>query len=180
MTEFEYISVALALIYALVVGRLVAALPDALEPAKRYWPHVAWIVALLLACAVAWWSMWALRDVVWTAPRFLFVLSFPAIMYLRAAYLTGDRNDTVVSYEAHFYAVRVRFFTIGVLIGLEGFLISWVVGIAEPGTFRQGQIPGLVLIIVNLLGATITNHRFHQFVAALALCFSFVAPFLTR
>ena len=44
MTQFEYVSVAVALVYSFAVARIVSALPAILAPDRRYWVHALWVV----------------------------------------------------------------------------------------------------------------------------------------
>jgi hypothetical protein len=39
MTHFECVSVAVSLVYSLVLAKLLGGLPSALRPEKRYWVH---------------------------------------------------------------------------------------------------------------------------------------------
>ena len=41
MTHFECVSVAVSLVYSLVLAKLLGGLPSALRPEKRYWVHSA-------------------------------------------------------------------------------------------------------------------------------------------
>ena len=70
MSHFEYVSIAVALIYALVIGRLLTGLGPSIEERRRYPIQIAWIVTLFLVCIFSWWQLWTTREVEWTALRF--------------------------------------------------------------------------------------------------------------
>ena len=98
MSQFEYVSVAIALIYALAVGRVLAGLTPALAPTRRYPVHAAWLIQTLLVCVTQWWGLWRTSEVEWTAFKFLWILGMPSLAYVRAAILLGT-PESVPSYR---------------------------------------------------------------------------------
>ncbi len=163
MSQFEYISIALALIYALVVGRLLTGLTPSLEETRRYSIQVAWIVVFLLACVIQWWGMWRYNaeDVAWTPIGFLVVLSLPSILFVRAGLLLGPNPDSVESFRSHFYERRISFFALGVVEAALAALSPWVVGIAPWFTLNSGgthQV-ALVLAVVSVTGLALKNPK---------------------
>ena len=127
MSQFEYISVAVALVFALVVGRILEGLTSTLSHQRRYPVHSVWVAQILLVCVGQWWILWRTASVDWTAFRFLWVLATPAIQYARVAVLLGEPHS-VRSYREHFYSVRRVFFGIGVASGVYTVLSPWVLG----------------------------------------------------
>ena len=59
MSQFEYVSVALALLYSLVVARLLSAVPETTRKGARYGPHTAWVFVVLFATAFSVLTVWA-------------------------------------------------------------------------------------------------------------------------
>jgi hypothetical protein len=129
VSHFEYVSVAIALIYALAVGRLLSGLSLSITESRRYWVHTTWIVVLLLVSVMSWWFMWRGNEVTWTPIRFLWALSMPALIYVRAAVLLGNPADAPASFYDHFYEKRPLFFTLALVSA--GFLavVPWIFGI---------------------------------------------------
>jgi len=115
MTHFEYISVALSLVFALVLSRLLGAVPSALQPDRRYWIHAVWVFNMLGLATLSWWATWGARTASWTALAFLLNLAIPGIMYVRSTILVTTDPSAVSSWRTHFYESRVRFFGVGVL-----------------------------------------------------------------
>jgi dolichyl-phosphate-mannose--protein O-mannosyl transferase len=116
MSHFEYVSVAIALIFALAVGRLLGGLSLSLTESRRYWVHTTWIVVLLLVSVMSWWFMWRGNEVTWTPIRFLWALSIPALLYVRAAVLLGRPGEEPGSFYDHFYKIRPLFFSLGLVV----------------------------------------------------------------
>ena len=171
MSHFEYISIAVALIFALVVGRLLSGLGPSLEKGKRYPIHIAWIFTLFLVCILAWWQLWSTREVQWTALRFLWVLALPCFLYIRVAILTGSDPREIESFRDHFYSNRLSFFWMGLATSVYISLSPWVYGgvpwlhwaTIHPGSIQLGifSIAGLIfrqqsahwaIVILSLFG----------------------------
>ncbi len=123
MSHFEYISVAVSLIYSLLLAKLLGALPAALQPARRYWVHTTWILTLFFLACDSWWRIWSYREVVWNPIAFVSLLAVPSIMYLRAAILLGNRPEEVLSWREHYYSVRRPFFLLQ-LLGMINYAFS--------------------------------------------------------
>ncbi|MEM7358172.1 MAG: hypothetical protein AAF431_03630 [Pseudomonadota bacterium] len=169
MSLFEYVSVAIALIYALAVGRLLAGLAPSLDKNKRYPIHFAWVLALLLVCALQWWQLWRTREVDWNSIRFFWVLVLPSLIYLRATILLGAEPNEVKSYREHYFAHRVPFFVLGVLSALVIFLTPWLLGIIPWLQFDLLHIAASVLLLISLLGLIFKKPAVH----ALLVLFNF-------
>ena len=151
MSQFEFVSVALALVYSFAAARLLAAAPWVFEPSRRYWIHAFWYAVVLLALVVTWWAVWSLRDVQWNAFRFLWALAIPALIYVRVGALVSQDPSSQSSWRDHYYASRVPFFGIGLAIMLNSALIPWVMGIVpwfELARVHAGA--GLLFVLYSL------------------------------
>lgn len=159
MTLFEYISVAFSIVLSLAAIRLLGGLSVCLSPERRYGPHVAWVLLLLLNCAFVWWNFWSFRVVDWNLLKFLSALLPPGLMYLMAAALVPDNPASVESWREHFYRARVRYFT-----AFAGFMVavtlnSWLlVGLHILNPARAIQVSALGL---TLSGALSDSRRLH-------------------
>jgi hypothetical protein len=172
MTHFEYISVALSLIFALVLSRLLGALPSVLQPDRRYWVHAVWVFNMLGLAAVSWWATWGARNDSWIALTFVLQLAIPGIMYVRSTILVTAQPGEVASWRAHFYESRVRFFGVAILGCANGIATPLAKGhpwsddaVVVPAFFAIGAIVGIasarewvhaalaVLSSISILGA---------------------------
>jgi hypothetical protein len=129
VSQFEFVSVGLALVYSFAVARLLAALPFVLARDKRYGVHVIWFAVTMLALVNTWWSFWLIRAVDWNALRFVWALSVPSLIYLRAGALVSQSPATVRSWRDHYYQARGPFFGIGLAIMANSVLRPWVMGL---------------------------------------------------
>ena len=164
MTHFEFVSVAVSLVYAVVLSRLLGSLPAVLAPDRRYWVHAAWALVLLGLAASNWYALWRIRDSDFTPPLFVLVLAQPAVMYVRATVLVSQEPGRVSDWKAHYYKTRVPFFAIGALgATTSALVIPMVVG---ESVDRLGTGVALALILLALVSA---NERVQAGVAVLAV-----------
>lgn len=168
MSQFEYVSVAVALVFTLAVGRVLAGLNDAVSSERRYFVHAGWVVHILLACVALWWAIWRNINVEWTAFRFLWVLAVPALQYLRAAVLLGDAGS-VASYRDHFYRVRRPYFALVGVVAIHGGLSPWVLGRVPWLTPSPNHLGASLVAAIALVGFSSSSERLHSILVWLGL-----------
>lgn len=152
MSHYEYVSVAMALIYALAVGRLLSGLSLSMTENRHYWVHTTWLVVLLLVSVLSWWAFWAANQVTWTALRFLWALSMPALLYVRANALLGRPGEEPDSFYDYFYEKRKLFFSLGLVISGFILLTPWVLGIVPWLELAPLHFHAVTLFCVSALG----------------------------
>jgi hypothetical protein len=174
LSQFEYVSVAVALIYALAVGRVLAGITPALAPTRRYSVHAAWLIQILLVCVAQWWGLWRTSTVEWTAFKFLWILAMPSLAYVRAAILLGT-PESVPSFREHFFRVRHMYFAIGLATPVHSGLTPWVLGQVPWLTFLPGFHLGMLAIAgYCVVGLSSKSETVHRAVAGIALLLSLV------
>jgi hypothetical protein len=166
LSHFEYISVAVSLVYSLILAKLLGALPATLNRERRYWVHSLWVVNLLLATLGSWWEIWFHRDVAWNPLSFFALLVIPSIIYLRAAMLLSDRPGEVPSWRAHYFRVRRSFFFLQILGSVHFTASPWLIAGATRGS---ETLLGSLAFAALALGAAISRApRVHEAVALLS------------
>ena len=146
MTQFEYVSVAIALVYSFAVARIISALPAVLAEHRRDWIHALWAMILLMAVASTWWGIWRLRDVEWTALRFVWALSVPALIHVRVGLLVSDQPTAVTSWREHYARIRVPFFGLGIGIMANLVVLPWIMGVLPWFAMHPSVLGSLILI----------------------------------
>lgn len=169
MSHFEYVSVAIALMYALLAGRLLSGLSPSLDETKRYSVHFLWLITLILVVVMQWWLFWRTSDVVWTPVRFLYALSLPAAVFVRAGVLLGPDPNEVVSFRDHFYEHRVPFFALGVLVSAQAALTPWVFGIVPWLSAAPIHRTTVVLGILSIAGVLLKHPTAQHLIVLLTL-----------
>ncbi len=159
MTQFEYVSVATALLYSIGVGRLLIGLPHAFQKGKRSGLTVMWAIYLLLYCSVTWWLLWRAIDVEWNSVRFIWALLLPALIIVRASILLGPAPDTISDFEAYFYEHRRKFHGVGIIGATAAFLVPWVYGAFPWFTLSPVQPGATVSIVLSLIAFLTPNPK---------------------
>jgi len=169
MSHFEYVSVATALIYALAIGRLLGGLAPAMEAGRRYWVHLIWVFVLLLVAVMAWWIMWRTSGVTWTPLKFLWALSLPAFVFVRASILLGNSNDPPVSYFDHYYEKRTLFFGVGLGVAIFIIFTPWIFQ-SRPWFAMAPVHPSAAgLLTISAIGLFSRSHGVHAVIAVFSL-----------
>jgi hypothetical protein len=167
MTLFEYLAIAFSLVFSFSGLRLIAGLPYAVQPSRRYWIHFCFVCLQLLATVMVFWNFWVFRDVTWTFPTFLLVLASTGLIYFNACALIPEDPSAVECWRAYYYSVCRRYF-IGV--------VSWSVTVAITQTLvlqmpwvepARGAQAGV--FVLGLAGAISASERLHAAIAFLAL-----------
>jgi len=108
MTLFEYLA-------------LLAGLPYAAQPGRRYWVHLVHVCGVLVLAVNVFWIFWSYKDASWTLPKFWLVLANPGLMYFNACTLIPEHASAINEWRGYYYSVRQRYF-IGVTVWV--FLVS--------------------------------------------------------
>ncbi len=178
MTHFEYISVAVALIYSLILAKLLGALPAVLQQGRRYWVHTLWIASLLGVTVDSWWRFWTYREVEWHPTAFVTLLAVPSIIFLRAAVLIGPQPYEVISWRTHYYKVRRPFFLLQLLAAGNMIASHWIItGALMPVSVLWGTA---FYSVLALMAAIFPNPRLHETVAVLSVFAFTSAIFVDR
>ena len=169
MTIFEYLSVAISIVFSLAIVRLLNGLPHLTASPKRYWVHAAWVIGLANVTAVMWWNLWAFRQIEeWVYPEFALLLLQPVTVYYLAATLIPDAPASVESWRSFFFQVRQRlyFATIFLFICM---VLSSVVLLQRPVLHPLRVIEGAAVVLL-LVGAFSENPRVHGLLVSFLVC----------
>jgi hypothetical protein len=167
MTQFEYLSTFVSILYAIMVGRTITVLAG-LARENVSWRHVVWIAILLINILQTWWMRWGGHDEVYHYGWF--ILSVLHTIPLMFAVATLCPSKTPDSWSTYFEANRVRFFasygTFWVTIGLSNFmggsnwtgtlgpLIFTIVGAIFPHRYVQTVIQIVFLMVFATIGVS--------------------------
>jgi len=174
MTLFEYLAAAYTLLLSFAVARLVFGLPSATLQDRRYWVHLVLVAAFAFTLAAFFWSFWSFRDVAWTFPRFLLILSVPVLALLMASTLIPGSPDNVESWRDFYYSVRLTYFSAWIVLSFL-LAINSTVLIDMPFT-HPARLAELILAAFGVVGVSSSNPRVH---GAMAICMIGFAAFVS-
>jgi len=153
MSHFEYVSVAVALIYSLAIARLLGGLPHTSAKSQGSAVALLWNIGMILGCMTSWWVLWRFKDIAWNPLAFVWVVAVPGFAYLQAAILLTDTPGQVDSWESQFWAARRRFFSVGLMRALHAALLPWVAGALEwftPAPVHAGTLVSVPIFLIAL------------------------------
>ena len=167
MALFEYIAIALSLVYSFTVLRLLSGLPYCTRPGRIYWVHLLLLLAFLLWVVNAFWAFWSYHTVEWTYLRYVLALSSPAAQYYVAVVLVPGEPAEVTSWRDYYFSVRRRLFIgFGVLALVADLSSTVLIGMPFNHPARLGTLGNLAVAIA---GFGFEDARVHGCLAVVAL-----------
>ena len=179
MNHFEYVSVAVALVFSLAIARLLGGLPHTSARGRGAVLPLVFNVAMILAGMTSWWITWRFKDVEWTPLGFAWILAVPGFLYLRAAILLTDNPGQIASWDEQYWGARRRFFGVGMAAGVHSAFLPWVVGAIDwftPAAIHTGT---LVILLACAIGIWSESRRVHLALALLYIALPVLYLFLT-
>ena len=118
ISAFEYVSVFISIILGLGVTQILTGIADLVhqnERVKIYWPHLTWIVLVLILHVQEWWVTFELRNLEkWRLPLFLFVLLYPVTLFILARLLFPfGLNEGTIDLKKFYFENYRRIFLFG-------------------------------------------------------------------
>ena len=174
MNPFEYVSVAISIVLALCLGKLLSGVVVVLRSPSRDYLHIAWYFMILLAALTHWMAVWAFSDVThWNALQFFSVMLTPMLLYIAAHLAVSSSPDEVADWTAYFTDIsRILALVMGLTM-LSYLLWMYVV----LGLFVAG--PPTFAILALLAAASIFRNRILSAVAILAFSVGLVLSVLS-
>lgn len=91
INPFEYVTVLISIVLGLGITQILTGIADLVHQSKRvkvYWPHLLWVIVILVLHVQDWWVTFDLRNFApWRLPTFLFVMIYPVVLFILARLL---------------------------------------------------------------------------------------------
>lgn len=174
MNSVTYVRSLLAVILGLALSHLlrgIASLIQNPKTLKPYWVHLTWILFLFLYLIHFWWWEFHLDQVrAWTFPLYFFVAVYATVAYLQCAILVSDHLHGHEDYRSYFYARRVWFFSLLIVLLVLDVVDSFIKGsdywhkLGYPYAAREAT-----LLVLSLLGTRLKNPTFQAILVVFAV-----------
>jgi hypothetical protein len=110
---FEFLTVAVSIVLALGLVRLIHGLRLASGNSSRYWIHLGYVVMFIVNHLLFWWALWGFQTGVdWNFGRFLYVFIGPMLLYSLASTLIPDDASSVTCWRDYFYRIHRGLFLV--------------------------------------------------------------------
>lgn len=178
INAFEYITVFISIILGLGVTQILTGIADLVHQSDRvkvYWPHVVWILLVLVLHVQEWYITFQLRTFnAWRLPVFLFVLLYPVVLFITARLLFPfGLSEETVDLKQFYYKNYRKIFLFGAILALISILDNIIM---RPYLPEDLIGPSLVLVLLSLLAIfKISNPTVHKMVAVFMLVMLTVA-----
>jgi hypothetical protein len=178
---FEYILVITSVIYALAIAQVLSGIGRLAQTdaaIRRFLPHTLWVVILFTYVLLFWWAGWEFRTVVWTLPKYIYIMISPIFMFYSASLIIPARTDgPEVNLEKHFSKIK-RPVLWSLFIAFFAQFADGPLLIGEPLWF-SGRVLQAVLLCTVIWGVFVKNERL-QVVPPIGVLLFFVFVSLTR
>jgi peptidoglycan/LPS O-acetylase OafA/YrhL len=107
ISAFEYVTVLISIILGLGITQILTSIADLfhkIQKVRFYWPHILWILFVLILHIQEWWVTYELKNhQPWRLPTFLFIILYPVNLFVLArmlfpSSLKGKRIDLKTFY----------------------------------------------------------------------------------
>jgi hypothetical protein len=172
ISAFEYVTVFISIILGLGVTQILTGIADLIhqnERVKIYWPHLVWVLLVLVLHVLDWWVTFQLRNLPqWRFPMFLFVLLYPVVLFILARLLFpfGFSEGSINLKKFYFENYR-RIFLFGAMLAFLSVLDTLFISEFDP----MGLIAESLVFVFLSLMAILKNSKpwLHQSVALFML-----------
>jgi len=149
MSAFEYVTVLISVVLSLGIAQILLGVAGMIKQFDRvtlYWPHLLWVLFVLLLHIQEWWVTYELKNFTpWRLPSFLFIMIYPINLFVLAKLLFPERFHIKPVNLKNFYFKNYRkIFTLLVFSGLLSILYNLFI-LSLP---VREQVLQLLLIIV--------------------------------
>lgn len=172
ISAFEYVTVFISIILGLGVAQILTGIADLVHQSDRvkvYWPHIIWILLVLILHVQEWYITFELRSFrAWRLPVFLFVLLYPIVLFITARLLFPfGLSDSTVDLKEFYYKNYRKIFLFGSLLALLSIIDNLII---RPYLPEDLIGPSLVLILLSPMALfNISNPIAHKAVALFML-----------
>jgi hypothetical protein len=182
MTPFEYVSVLISIILGLGITLVLTGVAELIKRWKtinHFWPYLIWIILVFVLHLQEWWICYELKSVTsWSLPSFLFVISYPILLFILANLLfPTDWSKEGIDLKEFYFRSNTKFFVCTILL----ISISIVQNIVLSGYKIEDQVIQFVLLLIfsGLLIKPTRNTAVHTIIALLMLTVMIVTLFFT-
>jgi len=162
VSQFEFMSVVIAILLGLAITRVIESLPDCFARGRFYWIHAAWVVGKLLHGFMLFWIYWTARSAYESASYsdFMLGLIVPTVFALQVSTMVTRAPEGVANWRSHFWSIRKWFFAANAVIPIANLGNAFIQNLAAPTNIAIFS----VLIGLSTAGFLSRNERVHALV----------------
>lgn len=157
ISAFEYVTVFISIILGLGVTQILTGIADLVhqnERVKIYWPHMVWVLLVLILHVQEWYITFELRTFNgWRLPVFLFVLLYPIVLFITARLLFPfSYGEGTIDLREFYYKNYRRIFLFATILAFLSILDNLIMRVNYELVDLVG--PSLVLSLLSTMAIT--------------------------
>lgn len=165
MSAFEYVTVLIAIVLSLGIAQILTGVASMIKKSHKviyYWPHLLWVLFILLLHIQEWWIMYELKaHHPWRLPFFLFIMIYPVNLFLLARLLFPDKfSGKIIDLKKYYYKNFRKLFLLLALSAFVSILYNlFVLDLSLPDQVLQALLMVVVAIVAS---RNISNEWIHK------------------
>lgn len=129
MSAFEYITVLISIVLSLGIAQILSGIATLIKKSHKvilYWPHVLWVLFVLLLHIQEWWITYELKTYhPWKLPFFLFIMIYPVNLFVMARLLFPDKmKGKVIDLKIFYFRIYRKLFLLLILSAVFSILYN--------------------------------------------------------
>lgn len=167
MSAFEYVTVLISIVISLGITQILSGVASVLKNIDRvelYWPHLLWIIFVLLLHIQEWWVTYELKNYSpWRLPVFLFIMIYPINLFLMSRLLFPDKfkGKRLSLREFYFRNYKKQYLLLCFSAALSILYNVFILNLA----FSSQVLQVLLIIILFLVAISQARERIHKTVS---------------
>lgn len=171
MSPFEYVSVLISIILGLGITLVLTGLAEMIKRWKtitHFWPYLIWIVLVFVLHLQEWWICYDLKSVPsWSLPAFLFVISYPILLFIMANLLFPTNWSGNLNLKEFYFNSNTKFFVCAILLIVISIIQNVV--LLDFAIIEQPVQFGFLILFSALIVKPTKNVAVHTTIALLML-----------
>ena len=171
MSAFEYVTVLISIVISLGITQLLTGVASVLKKSNKvqiYWPHMLWVLFVLLLHIQEWWVTYELKSYVpWRLPVFLFIMIYPINLFLMSRLLFPDKlkGKNLSLKDFYFCNYRKLFLLLSISAVLSILYNVFILNLEFISQYQQV----LLILILSFIAILNIGEIFHKAVSIVLL-----------
>jgi hypothetical protein len=171
MSAFEYVTVLISIVLSLGIAQILTNVASLIKKSGKvilYWPHLLWVMFVLLLHVQEWWVTYELKShTPWRLPTFLFIMAYPVNLFVLAHLLFPNKLKGVVDLKKYYLQNFKKIFAVLSLSGLFSILYNlFILNLS----LKDQLLQILLILVVSIIAVKqFTNEWIHKAVSLIVM-----------
>jgi hypothetical protein len=165
MNPFEYVTVLISIVLGLGITQILVGVANLIKQYDRvtlYWPHLIWVIFILLLHIQEWWVTYELKYFTpWRLPIFLFIMLYPINLFVLAKLLFPDKPQSgLKNFREFYFSNYKKIFSLLIVSGVLSVIYNlFILGLPFADQLLQLILVSVFFIIVMVKDLPESIHK---------------------